>query len=236
MRNRRYAVPFDPEFFARRSAAGEDVSPLAAFRHAYATNHWAGLESPSGFGASLNQTAAVRRALPPLCQRLGIGTLLDLPCGDCSWISTIDLGDVRYIGADFLPELVEANERRYAHSGGDFRVLDLLSSLLPAADLVLCRDCLVHLSFADIARAISSLRASRGTYLLTTTFPGQPVNEDVVTGDWRPLNLEAAPFLWPPPCEVLVEGCTEANGLFADKSLGLWRIDALPEPAPSAPR
>ena len=96
------------------------------------------------------------------------------------------------------------------------------------ADLLLCRDCLVHLSFADIARAIANIRAATVTYLLTTTFPAQRANEDIRTGDWRPLNLEAAPFGWPAPLEYLVEKCTEGNGLFADKSLGLWRVDSLP--------
>jgi hypothetical protein len=226
--NRRHTVPFDPEFFARRHAAGEDVTPLAAFRHAYETNLWAGPESPSGPGASLDQTAAIRRGLPRLCRRLGVATMLDLPCGDCSWMATIDLGSVKYIGGDFLPELIQANTRRYVDSGREFQVLDLLSSTLPAADLVLCRDCLVHLSFADIARAVANLRASNVTYLLTTTFPEQPVNEDIRTGDWRPLNLEAAPFHWPKPQDILNEGCTEGNGVFTDKSLGLWRLDAVP--------
>lgn len=227
MHNRRYAVPFDPEYFARRVAAGDDVTALAAFRHAYTANHWVGPESPSGPGASLDQTRAIRDALPALCRRLEVRTLLDLPCGDCAWMATIDLGDVRYIGADFLPELIQANKQRYADSGREFRVLDLLSSPLPAADLMLCRDCLVHLSFADIDRAIANLRTAHVSYLLTTTFPSQPTNEDIHTGDWRPLNLEAAPFHWPTPQELLIEGCTEANGLFADKSLGLWRVDAL---------
>jgi len=228
MQNRRQAVPFDPEFFARRVAAGDDVTPLAAFRYAYATNHWAGPESPSGPGASLDQTAAIRHSLPELCRRLEVRTLLDLPCGDCSWMATIELGVEHYIGADLLPELIQANTRRYARTGREFRVLDLLSSSLPDADLVLCRDCLVHLSFADIARAVANLRRTRVTYLLTTTFPEQTVNEDIRTGDWRPLNLQIAPFHWPSPLDILVEGCTEANGLFADKSLGLWRLDALP--------
>ena len=200
---------------------------MAAFRHAYATNHWAGAESPSGPGSSFEQTDAIRRGLPALCRRLEVRTLLDLPCGDCSWMATIDLGVERYIGADFLPELIEANRRRYAGSGREFQVLDLLSSPLPAADLVLCRDCLVHLSFADINRAIANLRKARALYLLTTTFPAQSTNEDIHTGDWRPLNLEVAPFHWPPPQDILIEGCTEGSGLFADKSLGLWRVDAL---------
>jgi SAM-dependent methyltransferase len=228
MDDRRYAVPFDPDFFAQRAAEGENLPPIAAFRHAYATNLWSEPESRSGPGSSLAQTAAIRRFLPDLCRRLALRTLLDLPCGDFHWMASIDIAPVAYIGADFLPELIEANERRYAQPGREFRVLDLLTSSLPSVDLILCRDCLVHLSFSDVERAIANIRAARPTYLLTTTFPEQRTNEEIRTGDWRPLNLQAPPFHWPPPEELLVEECTEGNGLFADKSLGLWRVDALP--------
>lgn len=227
MENRRFAVPFDPEFFAAQAKAGGDITPVAAFRHAYATNHWAGPESKSGPGSSLDQTAAIRRLLPELFHRLGIRSLLDLPCGDCHWMATIDLGSIAYTGADFLPELIESNTRRYAGPLWQFRVLDLMASPLPVVDLLLCRDCLVHLSFQDIARAVANIRASGATWLLTTTFPQPQVNDDIRTGDWRPLNLEAAPFHWPKPEELLVEECTEADGLFADKSLGLWRVTAV---------
>lgn len=229
MPSRRYAVPFDPEYFTQAEARGERIPPLDAFRQAYA-GLWSGNESQSGAGSSLEQTATIRRALPPLCSRLGVGTLLDLPCGDFHWMSAVDLGSVSYIGADLLPELIEANSHRFARQGRTFRVLDLVTSQLPDADLLLCRDCLVHLSFADIASAVANIRASRTTYLLTTTFPGQQVNEDIATGDWRPINLQAAPFGWPPPEQLLTENCTEGGGLFADKSLGLWRVEAIPMP------
>jgi hypothetical protein len=98
---------------------------------------------------------------------------------------------------------------------------------LPTADLVLIRDCLVHLSFVDIARAIGNLRRSNITWLLTTTFPEQEANEDIHTGDWRPLNLGRGPFHWPTPVELLNERCSEGEGQFADKSLGLWRINEI---------
>ena len=34
MTDRRHAVPFDPEYFAGRAAAGEPFTPAEAFRHA----------------------------------------------------------------------------------------------------------------------------------------------------------------------------------------------------------
>jgi SAM-dependent methyltransferase len=226
MSDRRSAVHFDPDHFSRQVAEGRAFSPAGAFRHAYRTNLWGGTESPSGPGSSHDQTARLKHALPDLLHQLGSRTLLDLPCGDGHWMASIALPGIRYIGADLLPELVS---RAAAGSPGrEFQQLDLTTSPLPPADLLLCRDCLVHLSFEDIGRALGNIRRSGIPYLLATTFPDEPENRDVITGDWRPLNLQRPPFHFPVPVVLLREGCTEQGGLFADKSLGLWRVADLP--------
>jgi hypothetical protein len=141
-------------------------------------------------------------------------------------MAAVDLPGVRYIGADLLPEVVARAAER--SPGREFLQLDLTASPLPPADLLLCRDCLVHLSFADIAGALTNIRRADVRFLLATTFPLEPANRDIRTGDWRPLNLELAPFDFPPALELLDEGCTEHGGVFADKSLGLWRVADLP--------
>lgn len=228
MTDRRTQVPFDAMYFARREAAGERIDPVEAFGHAWRTNFWSGPESHSGQGSSLDQTVRLREALPELVERHGVRTLLDLPCGDCHWISRVSLPGVSYTGGDLLAEIVEGNRTRFAGSGRRFLQLDLTSSPLPETDLLLCRDALVHLSFTDIRAALRNLRASPVRCLLTTTFPAESANQDITTGDWRPLNLERAPFNFPAPVELLNEGCTEGDGLFADKSLGLWRVADLP--------
>jgi hypothetical protein len=110
--------------------------------------------------------------------------------------------------------------------------LDLTRSALPPADLLLCRDCLVHLSYSDIVKAISNIKSSKIEYLLTTTFTAEPGYRDVVTGDWRPLNLELPPFSFSRPLELILEQCTEQDGAFADKALGLWRVRDLPHLVP----
>jgi hypothetical protein len=217
-------VPFDPHYFEKLEARGETPSAEAIFRDIYRRNHWAGPASPSGAGASPDQTRELCVALPALLRRLAVETLLDLPCGDYSWIRTIDLPVAAYVGADLLPELVQQLQKAYTDPKHQFRVLDLTRDPLPTADLVLCRDCLVHLSFGEIRWALNNLLRSGIPFLLTTTFPGCERNEDIVTGDWRPLNLQRPPFGFPSPAELLNERCTEAGGLFADKSLGHWRV------------
>jgi hypothetical protein len=74
---------------------------------------------------------------------------------------------------------------------------------------------------------LANFRRSGAKYLLTTTFTDRPENRDLGRLIWRPLNLQAAPFRFPPPLELLNEGCTEENSQFADKSLGLWQITDL---------
>jgi hypothetical protein len=221
--SRRDAVPFDPRHYEKQSERGEPSSADGIFRDIYRRNHWSGPESRSGLGAGADQTAVLAGALPDLLRRLGAGVLLDLPCGDYGWMRRIELPVARYIGADLLPELIGPLQDRFGDATHSFAVLDLTRDALPEADLLLCRDCLVHLSFADIRRALGNIVRSEIPWLLTTTFPHCEINEEIVTGDWRPLDLGRDPFGFSAPFELLNERCTESGGLFGDKSLGLWR-------------
>jgi hypothetical protein len=99
------------------------------------------------------------------------------------------------------------------------------------ADLILCRDCLVHLSFTNIRHAFKNIVRSGASFLLTTTFPDHDENEDIEDGDWRLLNLEKPPFSFPAPIATFKEGCDEEGGAFADKSLALWNTAQLVESA-----
>ena len=227
MTSRRDQVPFDSHHYEKLSRAGGESEPAHVFRDIYRRRHWSGSESVSGAGASLDQTRELRRSLPALLRELDVATMLDLPCGDYGWMRTVELPVARYIGADLLPEVVAPLAAAFGDGRRDFRVLDLTRDPLPPADLFFCRDCLVHLSYDDIRRALVNAVESGIPCILTTTFPDTEVNENIVTGDWRVLDLERAPFHLPAPMRILNEGCTEGGGVFADKSLGLWRTEDL---------
>jgi hypothetical protein len=98
---------------------------------------------------------------------------------------------------------------------------------LPAADLIVCRDGLVHLSFADARAAIENFRRSGSRYLLATTFVQRSENRDVPTGGWRVLNMQAPPFSFPAPLTTIDERCVHSDGIYRDKRLGLWELAAL---------
>ena len=210
----------------RANFTGLDLA--ARFERISKTNLWGAATSSSGLSSEEPATAAIRGALPPLLQRLGIRTLLDAPCGDAGWIGRCELG-VNYVGVDIVPSLIAANNRRVNQGelAGRFVVADVTADDLPRADLILCRDCMVHLSFQNIASAVGRFRASGARFLLVTTFPDWHDNHDCEDGDWRALNLTRAPFNWPAPLELVNERCDEGGGGWQDKSLGLWRLGDL---------
>lgn len=197
------------------------------FTNIYKGNRWFGKESISGQGSTIDQTKIIIQEIPPLFRELGVATVLDIPCGDFFWMSKVDLSGVDYLGSDIVEPLILKNNERYAGDKIHFKKLNLISDKLPRADIIFCRDCLVHLSFHDVFKALTNVCMSESTYLLTTTFPSRLVNGDIMTGEWRTLNLEIAPFNFPKPLKLIVEGCTEYNGVYSDKTLGLWKIDDL---------
>ncbi|MDP9279920.1 MAG: class I SAM-dependent methyltransferase, partial [Gemmatimonadota bacterium] len=157
--------------FAEQAAALSELSIEERFARIYKTNLWFDAESRSGTGSSLDETAQLRAFLPPLLRRLNTGSLLDLPCGDFNWMSHVDLSGIEYIGGDIVEPLIEANHARFESPARRFLKVDVISGPLPEADVILCRDCLVHFSFANIVAAFRTIKASGAEYLLTTTFP-----------------------------------------------------------------
>lgn len=110
-------------------------------------------------------------------------------------------------------------------------VADITVNPLPTADLILCRDCLVHLSFAHIDAALANFRASGARWLLTTTFPMIEENVDCEDGDWRALNLTLPPFCW------LQLKCSLANHVWRPMERGVTKASAYghlrqPRPCP----
>ena len=204
--------------FADDAASFAGLDLAARFARIHQTNLWGAAASSAGLGSEASATAAVAAALPVLLAGLGMTSLLDAPCGDTRWLPA--LPGIAVTGIDIVPAVIDHALR----SGGDFRLADITHDQLPRTDAVLCRDCLVHLSFANIGRAVTNFRASGATWLLTTTFTDWAENQDCADGDWRALNFRHAPFGWPPPVATIDEGCTEGDGGRADKALGVWRL------------
>ncbi len=210
-----------------RKSAFIGMSPMQAFSKIYQTNFWRGIESISGPGSSLEQTRTTRIELANFLIAKNIKSLLDIPCGDFHWMSMLDLDKVDYIGADIVKELVLQNNRKYKKEKRTFINLDLTIDPLPEVDLIVCRDCLVHLSMEDISSALKNIGSSKSTWVLLTSYSDRPFNFDITSGDWRPLNFLIEPFNFPVPDLIINEDCTEANGIYNDKCLYFYKIKTL---------
>ncbi|MFO7722557.1 MAG: class I SAM-dependent methyltransferase [Bacteroidales bacterium] len=203
------------------------LPPENVFTEIYEKNLWGGEQSRSGPGSDPNQTNKLVNELPALLHRYQVKSMLDIPCGDFQWMVKVDLTGIVYHGADIVEPLIEKNIREYQDEHRKFSKINLLEDPLPPGDLILCRDCLVHLSYRDILLALKNISNSKSKYLLTTTFSARKENQDIVTGQWRPINLQAPPFSLPEPVTLYDEECVEAEGLYRDKMLALWEIDTL---------
>ncbi|MDR0391725.1 MAG: hypothetical protein LBH59_07450 [Planctomycetaceae bacterium] len=207
----------------------EGFDVVQVFSQIYNKNLWNSAESRSGPGSTLEETAAIRDILPKLVIKYSIKKFIDIPCGDLNWIKSVELGVEHYFGGDIVTEIIEANKSKYENETSTFEVVNLIETPLPDGDLLLCRDCLIHLSYENINKFLANLHASKIRYLLTTTYTARKSNTDIYNGEWRAINLEIEPFCFPKPLEIIVEGNAKIKGNVVDKSIALWEVNKLPK-------
>jgi hypothetical protein len=196
---------------------GEVIKPaVALFSEIYNKHIWVG-ESRSGVGSGLENTKNIRNELPTLLANLDIRSLIDCPCGDWNWMKHVDLSGINYIGVDIVHDLIEKNKQLYQKEGVSFMVADITCDMLPAADMIMIRDCLVHLPDSDIFRALELLKASGIKWLAATTFP-EATNVDIPLGNWMPMNLATEPYNLGNPLYAIKE-------VEHGKYLGVWKLN-----------
>ncbi|MCB0646434.1 MAG: class I SAM-dependent methyltransferase [Saprospiraceae bacterium] len=214
--------------YKMKSSPFKSWDHLKTFREIYISNHWKSDESVSGPGSVSEITENLIHFINDLILEKNIQTVLDLPCGDFSWMKNLNFDHIDYLGADIVPELIDANELKYASENIHFQQLDIISNHLPSYDLLICRDCLPHFSFDHILKALQNIKNSGCTYLLTTQYSAFTRNFDIVTGDWRPINLCIKPFdLAAPMLSIEEYYPKEYRRQSRGKKLALWRIDQL---------
>jgi hypothetical protein len=188
---------------------------------------WGGIETASGSGSDLAATVRIRRELPTMLRRLGIRSMVDAPCGEMNWMRRLEYKFESFVGIDVVPAIIRALKEESWPGWYHFQVGNLATDILPRADLVFCRDCLVHLPFERIAAATRLFKQAGFLYVIATTFPMRSANQDCRLGLWRPLNMSVEPFCWMEPLLLLPERDSGDGFDYPDKSLGVWALDAL---------
>ena len=175
------------------------MSATDVFSDVYERDLWNG---GSGPGSAPENTVEYRDFLSGYLDVLRAlttdGRVVDLGCGDWRIGELMDWSGVDYVGVDVVPEVVEANRRRDTPDNVSFVCLDALVDDLPEGDVLVVKDVLQHWPNADVLRLLDAAE-ERFTFTVVTndvsskSHPAK-VNSDIALGDWRPIDIERAPF------------------------------------------
>lgn len=170
------------------------------FTQIYKINYWNSKESISGIGSTLKATEKLREKLPLIFNEFSINKVFDGPCGDFNWMKEIiEKTNIEYCGGDIVLPLIKQNQSNYSNKRIKFIHIDLTKEIPPSADLMICRDCLFHLSFNDTKHVLNNYIASNTPFLLTTTYENASKfeNKDILTGHFRKIDLFSSPYNFP---------------------------------------
>ena len=187
------------------------------FTSIFRRNGWGGDDSRSGKGSSLRFAEPLGKIIKEAIEFTKAVTVLDAPCGDYKWMQGAEIPPENYVGVDIVEEMIE--QLKEEHPDRTWMQKDITKDELPKADLIVCRHCIVHLSFELGLQAIENFRRSGAKWLLATTFDKEK-NKDIRTGGWRTLNLSIEPFNLGECYQKWPEKIQNRKDLF----LGLWKL------------
>lgn len=179
------------------------------FTWIYQVNYWSNAESRSGSGSTLEYTKNLRLELPIVFNKFSIKNIFDAPCGDFNWMChLLQTVEINYIGGDIVKPLIINLKKKYSTNCITFIHFDLTKEVPPKVDLMICRDCLFHLSYEDTRAVLENFIKSDSNFLLTTTHKNSRnlfVNKNISTGDFRLIDLFSAPYNFPSDPLYIIE-------------------------------
>jgi SAM-dependent methyltransferase len=166
------------------------------FNRIYAEGTWgkdvAGTGT-SGTGSTLQITREYRAYVEDFLKRHRVKSVVDAGCGDWSFSSAIDWGDASYLGIDIASNVIAAVRNKHEKGRITFQVGDITDEL-PAAELLISKDVLQHLSNELVQKFIrNNLKKGKYKWVILTNDRGSG-NRDVASGGYRAIDLAAPPF------------------------------------------
>jgi len=166
------------------------------FNRIYAEGTWgkdvAG-KGISGTGSTLEITREYRAYVEDFVKKHSVTSVVDAGCGDWSFSSATDWGDASYLGVDIASDVIAAVRKQHETGKIKFQVGNITDEL-PAADLLISKDVLQHLSNELIHKFIrNNLRKGKYKWVILTNDRGRE-NRDVASGGYRAIDLAAPPF------------------------------------------
>ena len=176
------------------------------FDKIYENSYWG---NGSGGGSSPEATQPYKVFLEDFIRHSKIQSIVDLGCGDWQFSKFLDFGSATYVGTDASKNVIINNQQLFARSGVSFVDLPKDYNELPSADLLVCKDVLMHLNTKEVQDILAILPNYKyalitndvpcvsifGEIFLTLRRPFSPViNREIKSGDYRALDPTQHPF------------------------------------------
>jgi len=158
-------------------------------------------ESYCGNGSLRSSAKNMKDFIEKVIGKYNIKSILDMGCGNWSWMNGVNLNEVVYYGIDFDKEVIDYDIKTYKTSdninfiAGDFFEVDL-----PKVDLVIFRDVLIHMPNDKIISILKIVK-NIGKFVMLCTTRGVDNKKRVINytpssyrNSSRFLNLEREPF------------------------------------------
>ena len=164
-----------------------------------------------GWGSEIEHTVNIRAKLPQIIQDYSIKCINDAGCGDLCWISHLEMDTIDYVGYDIV-------SRDSWDKSLTCEQLDITKQVMRKADMVICRDVLIHLPNDLVLSTLQNFRAC-STLLLTTTFDGSDNSNRIKKPSlqYSKIDLSSEPFNLGKPIACIQED-------YPNKYSCLWRI------------
>ena len=202
------------------------------FSTVYDLGYWAAQHKmpgvpASGPGSTLQAAKNAITTMEQLIREFEIELLIDAPCGDMTWMSSVDLQGTEYVGIDVVQSVIDSNVKK--HPSLTFMALDvadessvdqLRSVVRGRRTLILCRHLLFHLPVRDGRAVLRHLFQSSASYLLTSTYVrADDFDSSYILANGHRTNLLRRPYCARDPSRLYLDA-------HADQYLGLWELGA----------
>jgi hypothetical protein len=173
----------------------------------YKSNHWNKykkinednfLVSGPGSIPGSNQTNNVINNLDIFIKKNNIKRMLDMPCGDFSWMQNLLKNniDINYTGYDIVKDIVARNNKKYSSNKINFFCRDIVNEkTFDNFDLIFIRDFFIHIDNKSINRILINIKNSKVKFFACSNNNNESFNKDVIAiGAHRKVNLTIKPF------------------------------------------
>ena len=189
------------------------------FRNVFNNNVWGSKESLSGPGSEIN-CSLVKNCIQCIIIFIKNNNLLknkesliiaDIPCGDLNWINILlneillqtNIKKINYYAYDIVDEIKQKFNSipKIKDVTYSFEIFNAIENIPIKADIILCKEMFIHLSFLHINKCLQNFKLSGSTYLLCSDSDNIE-NKDIQYsnyGECRHVSLLLSPFNLPKP-------------------------------------